>query len=264
MGSLDSIWRYPVSSFAGERLAEGAIDATGLRGDRLYGAVDLQNGEIARPGKQPRWDATPGVAARLVGEAGDTGGGKVEIRLADEPLPDEPHDPDQPWHAADSAAAETVLRRRFGFPVALRRHPPAGAAPGPGPDGSITVSPRYTLRHIHLLSLQSLDALRRLAPASKIDARRFRPNLVVDLPDQPGEFPETQWPNGTEFTVGGARLRVIEPCRRCIFVTIRHNDLPRDPGVLRALAEHNDTNLGVVCEVVTPGAVREGDSVELG
>ena len=34
--------------------------------------------------------------------------GSVEIRLADEPLPDEPHDPDQPWHAADSAAAQTV------------------------------------------------------------------------------------------------------------------------------------------------------------
>jgi len=261
MGRLDSIWRYPISSFAGERLAEVAIDATGLRGDRLYGAVDLQNGEIARPGKQPRWDATPGVAARLVGDAST---GKVEIRLADEPLPDEPHDPDQPWHAADSAAAETVLRRRFGFPVALRRHPPDGDAPGARPDGTITVAPRYKLRHIHLLSLQSLDALRRVASASKIDARRFRPNLVVDLPDQPGDFPETAWPNGTVFTVGAARLRVIEPCRRCVFVTIRHNDLPRDPGVLRALTEHNHADLGVVCEVVTPGAVREWDAVSVG
>lgn len=255
MGRLESIWRYPVSSFAGERLSDAAIDATGLRGDRLYGAVDLQNGEIARPGKQPRWDATPGIAARVVGAAA---GGQVEIRQADEPPADEPHAPEQPWHPADGDGAVAVLRRHFGFAVALRRHPAPGLAAGVA-----TVAPRYVLRHVHLLSVQSLDALRRLTPQSKIDARRFRPNLLVDLPDAPGDFPETQWPNGTAFTVGAARLRVVEPCRRCVFVTTRHGDLPRDPGVLRALAEHNNADLGVVCEVLTPGAVAQGDAVKL-
>lgn len=74
IGRLAEIWRYPVSSLAGEALAEAAIDTAGVRGDRSWGAVDAISGEIARPGKQPRWDATPQVAARLAGAG-------VEIRV---------------------------------------------------------------------------------------------------------------------------------------------------------------------------------------
>lgn len=256
-GKVAQLWRYPVSSFAGEVLPSGMIEATGLAGDRLWGAIDLQNGEIARPGKQPRWDATPGVEARLADPgAGDA---RIEIRIADEPPPGDPHLPDQPWHAGDSPGAEAVLRRHFGFAVGLRRHP------GPTLAGSAaTVKPRYAVRHLHLLSLQSLAALRRLLPQSRVDARRFRPNLLVDLPGAQGPFPETDWPVGTELAVGAARLRVVEPCRRCVFVTVRHGDLPRDVEVLRAIAEHNKGDLGTICDVVTPGAVKPGDSVKLG
>ncbi len=255
MNRLESIWRYPVSSCAGERLASAEIGASGVVGDRLYGAVDAQRGEIARPGKQPRWDAAPGIAARIVGDATKA---QVEIRRADAPAADEHHAPEQPWHPAESAAAQAVLSRHFGFPVELRRHP----SPGLSADVA-TIEPRYLLRHIHLLSLQSMAALRKLVPAAKIDERRFRPNFVVDLAGQPGDFPETRWANGTEFAVGEARLRVVEPCRRCVFITIRHDDMPRDPAILHVLADHNNADLGVVCEVVTPGAVREGDAVRL-
>lgn len=245
MSHVESIWRYPVSSFAGERLGGATVGATGLVGDRVYGAVDLRDGAVAQPGKKPHWDGTPGIAARVAGDA-------VEIRAVENGSPAEA------WVAAEGEAARGLLARHFGFPVALRRHP----APGLGV-GTPTVAPRYELRHIHLLSLQSLATLRRLVPDTKIDARRFRPNLVVDLEGAAGDFPETTWPNGTEFTVGQARLRVVEPCRRCVFVTIRHGDLERDPGVLRALAERNNADLGVVCEVVARGPVREGDAVRL-
>ncbi|MBL8705660.1 MAG: MOSC domain-containing protein [Rhodospirillales bacterium] len=246
MSRLESIWRYPVSSFAGERLAAAEIGPKGVIGDRVYGAVDLRDGDIARPGKKPHWDGTPGIAARIAGEA-------VEIRALEGGAASDA------WLAAESDSAGTVLTAHFGFPVALRRHP----APGLGA-GTPTVAPRYELRHIHLLSRQSLASLGRRVPETAIDERRFRPNLLVDLEGHAGDFPETDWPNGAEFTVGQARLRVVEPCRRCVFVTLRHGDQPRDPGVLRALAYHNNADLGTVCAVVTPGPVREGDAVRLG
>lgn len=245
MGRLKSIWRYPVSSFAGERLTDAAIGPTGVVGDRLYGAVDLRDGDIARPGKKPHWDGTPGIAARV---AGDT----VQVRTLGAGAGADA------WLAAEGDSARAMLAAHFGFPVALRRHP----APGVDPDAP-TVAPRYALRHIHLLSRQSIASLRRRVPATPIDERRFRPNLVVDLEGHEGAFPETGWPKGATFSVGAARLRVIEPCRRCVFVTIRHGDQPRDPDVLRALAEHNNADLGLVCEVVVPAPVREGDAVTL-
>jgi hypothetical protein len=40
-------------------------------------------------------------------------------------------------------------------------------------------------------------------------------------------------------------------------------DLPRDPGVMRALVKENAGNIGVYAAVETPGTVREGEAVEL-
>lgn len=240
-GSVARLWRYPVSSFAGEMLDSGIVGATGLDGDRRWGAVDLRDGDIARPGKKPHWDGTPGIAARLVAD-------RLQFRVED-----------SAWIDGDGPSAAAALERHFGFPVALRPHPARGQGAGAG-----TVAPRYAVRHVHLLSQQSLESLKRLLPGSRIDERRFRPNLQVDLPGAPGDFPETDWPVGTELTVGQARLRVVEPCRRCVFVTVRHGDLPRDVEVLRAIAEHNKGDLGTICDVVTPGPVKPGDSVRVG
>lgn len=240
VGQVTEIWRYPVSSLAGEALSEASVAATGLLGDRRWGAVDAAGGTIARPGKEPRWDGTPAVAARVAGDG-------VEIRVAD-----------GPWLPGAGAPARAALARHFGFAVELRPHP----APGEAAAGA-TVAPRYALRHVHLLSLQSMAAIRRALPQSRIGAARFRPNFLVDLPGQPGEFPESRWPMGQEIAVGAARLKVVDPCKRCVFVTLRHGDLPRDAAVLRAIAERNDGNLGVVCAVVSTGAVRHGDAVRL-
>jgi hypothetical protein len=46
-GVVDSIWRYPVKSMAGEELAISAVTERGLHGDRAYALVDKASNRAA-------------------------------------------------------------------------------------------------------------------------------------------------------------------------------------------------------------------------
>ncbi len=45
--------------------------------------------------------------------------------------------------------------------------------------------------------------------------------------------------------------------------TLSQGDLPRDPGILRAAAQHNQVNVGVYASVAQGGTIRRGDPVRL-
>ncbi|MEA2778711.1 MAG: uncharacterized protein QOK29_255 [Rhodospirillaceae bacterium] len=240
VGSLQAIWRYPVSSLAGEALSEAPIDLDGVRGDRRWGIADAETGEAAAPERKRRWRQAMEIEARMAGAG-------VEIRL-----------PDGDWLNGNSPAGREALVRHFGFPAELRRHPAPDLAAG-----SPTVKPRYKRSHIHLLSAASLATLQALLPGSRLHPRRFRPSLLVDLAEPSSPFPETEWDVGREFYIGAVRLKVTEPCRRCAVTVLGQGDLSQDPAVLAAITAHNQTNLGVLCSVVTPGGVSLGDPLRL-
>jgi uncharacterized protein YcbX len=64
--------------------------------------------------------------------------------------------------------------------------------------------------------------------------------------------------------VGEVELRVVTGCPRCVMVTREVGTvLPPDRTVLRHVVRELDQLLGVYAEVVTPGAVRTGDPVEV-
>jgi uncharacterized protein len=57
LGSLLSLWRYPVKSMQGEELNASAVTQRGLLGDRAYALIDRTDGKVAtakNPGKWPR------------------------------------------------------------------------------------------------------------------------------------------------------------------------------------------------------------------
>lgn len=106
-----------------------------------------------------------------------------------------------------------------------------------------------------------------------LDARRFRPNLVIESGPTADPFPENRWV-GRELTVGAVRFRLTDPTPRCIVPTLPHGDLPADPGLLRRIASRNTVeipalglaampSLGVYATVVTPGKVAIGDTVSV-
>jgi uncharacterized protein YcbX len=64
--------------------------------------------------------------------------------------------------------------------------------------------------------------------------------------------------------VGDAvRLSITGPCPRCVMTTLPQGDLPKDPGILRAAAQHNQANVGLYASVLRGGQVRRDDAIRL-
>ena len=68
---------------------------------------------------------------------------------------------------------------------------------------------------------------------------------------------------GRDSSGDEVRLDVTGPCARCVMTTLPQADLPRDPGILRAAAQHNHANVGVYAAVARGGTIRRGDPVRL-
>ena len=49
LGSVVSLWRYPVKSMMGEELNATEVTDRGLLGDRAYALVDSSDGKVATP-----------------------------------------------------------------------------------------------------------------------------------------------------------------------------------------------------------------------
>jgi uncharacterized protein len=121
----------------------------------------------------------------------------------------------------------------------------------------------FDLAVVHLLTTATLDRLRELYPAGRFEVRRFRPNIVVaPRPDEHG-FVENDWADRTLAIGDQVRLRLTGPCPRCVMTTLPQADLPKDPGILRAAAQHNGANVGMYASVEQGGLVTRGDSVKL-
>jgi hypothetical protein len=59
------------------------------------------------------------------------------------------------------------------------------------------------------------------------------------------------------------RLKIDLNCARCLMTTLAQGDLPKDPGILRTAAQHNQVNVGVYASVVQGGRIKPGDSIRL-
>jgi len=237
MGHVAKLWRYPASSLGGEGLTAMTVDASGAQGDRLFGLVDAETGDIARPDADSRWHGVPRIAARLVD-------GKLEVRT-----------PGGEWLAAPGEEANRAASAFLGFEASIR---PFRDTEATG-DGT-PFSPRYKKSPIHLVTTASLAELKTQHPEGDPNPRRFRPNIVIDMQPVARRFPETEW-IGRKIAIGDLELTITDPCRRCGFTIIAQQGFDNDPNILRTLVKKNAHNLGVYCAVTRPGTVRSGDTM---
>jgi len=115
---------------------------------------------------------------------------------------------------------------------------------------------------IHMLTSASLDAMRRLNPAAIWDARRFRPNILVESAEGPEGLVEADW-SGKTLRIGNVQIKCEIPTVRCGMPTHAQAGLPKDPSVLRTIVKNAEQSLGVYASVITAGQISKGDPVEL-
>ena len=239
LGEVRALWRYPASSLAGERLDEIAVAVGGVIGDRRFGVIEVATGESGRPDGDRKWHRLPLIRTRLTGAG-------LEVAI-----------PGDGWLAAPGDLVDEALSAFMGLAVSLR---PFSREAAPGYAGPLTAS-RYSVTPIHLLTTASLARLKQLHPEGAADARRFRPNILVDMPALDGRFPETEW-IGRKLSIGEVELTISEPCRRCGFTIIAQDGFGEDPEILRQLVRNNQRNIGVYCTVDRPGSIALGASMQ--
>ena len=94
----------------------------------------------------------------------------------------------------------------------------------------------------------------------ELEAQRFRPNCFARC--APGFSGSEADYAGAVFHLGSTVLQVRKPIERCVTPTYDLATGVSDPAVLRAIAQHRGTYLGIYCDVLQPGTVRVGDRIE--
>jgi uncharacterized protein len=240
----------------------------GLVGDRQFAVVDASTGKVAGAKNPRKWGNFFDFRAAYV-EPPESGSKLPAVRLT---LPDgtvvTSEQPDLPQ------VLSKALGREVAFAEAQHDRESSGAQAEeywPDMEGldyrdtvtewELPAGTFFDLAVVHLLTTATIERLRALYPEGRFEVRRFRPNVVVATgPDRHG-FVENDWIGQTLAIGDEVRLRITGPCPRCIMITLPQGDLPKDAGILRTAAQHNQANVGVYADVVKGGTVRRGDDV---
>lgn len=290
VGKIDSLWRFPVKSFQGEKLSEVEIDHNGILGDRGYALIDKETGKVVSAKSVRHFPDLLMCHATYV-EPPRRGEDlpPVEITLADGQVV-----------RSDSEDVNETLSKYFGREVQLAQvapkdftidqfHPdlenvdPRGnrnvtteqklgsalfesmGVDSPLPPGSfMDVSP------MSVISTSTLDTMTELRPETDFNVLRFRMNVVVKT-EEPG-FVENEWIEKQIRFGESTVLMVTMPDPRCVMTTLAQEGFPKDNHVLRTLVEHNRLDImgsgkfpcaGVYAAVASPGVLRVNDDVEM-
>ncbi|MBB2488109.1 MOSC domain-containing protein [Mitsuaria sp. WAJ17] len=232
LGSVAAQWCYPVKSMRGEGCASLRFDARGVVGDRLYAVRNAEgkfgSGKTTRRFRQ--MDGLLDFSARSL-----DGSEAPELQF-----------PCGQRLRGDSPGLDEALSEALGQPVTLAREDEVSHLDA-GP--------------VHLLSSSSLQVLQAALPGTAIDARRFRPNLLIQCEaDGPAEV---DWIGRTLCLGPELRLQISAPTQRCGMVAAAQAGLAQAPELLRHLAQGLDMQFGLYARVLVPGLVRLGDTVIL-
>ncbi len=274
VGTVTTLWRYPVKSLLGEEVPDVSADARGLAGDRALALVHQASGQVASA-KNPRlWRDLLKLRAEIID-------GAVRITL-----------PSGRTVRSTDAHVDRTLSAHLGQPVTLADAPPEKATlERSRPEEVLAAGVAAEVAHetleiasqappgtffdfapLHLITRATLDRITELGPrATTVEAERYRPNVVIRT--EAAGFVENDWP-GRELRIGDElTLRVVARTPRCAVPTLEHGRLPRDPDALRVPARHNrvvpmegmgpQPCAGVYAQVVRPGRIRQGDAVRL-
>jgi uncharacterized protein YcbX len=242
---LLQIARYPVKSLQGELLDAADIDADGLRGDRCWGIRDEQTGKVLTARRAPEL---------LFASA----------RLADDGAPVITLPNDTECHGPGSTT-DAALSDWLGKPVRLVT---AVGVPGQRAEffadatDDTSEAIEWTMpagrfvdaMPLLVLTTASLRTGAALYPDGDWNVRRFRPNLLVDVPGD--GWVEDDWCGDHVLEIDDVLLEPRQGCVRCTMVTRPQPTLDGDRDIFRTLARNHGGLFGAWTAVCRGGMVR--------
>lgn len=258
MSTVVSLWRYPVKSMMGEELRATKVTEKGIQGDRASALVDVETRKIVSAKNPKRWPNMFSFRSRYNDLDNSS---NVQITLPDGSTI---NSDDENVNSALSAA----LGREVEF-ISQVPNDPQLEEYWPDieeldnrdvvTDEDMPKGTFYDLAIIHLLTTSTLDELTRLYPEGRFEAKRFRPNIILNTEEK--GFVESGWV-GKTITIGEeVKLKITDHCPRCVMTTLNQGDLPKDNKILRTAAQHNEAHVGVYAEVIQGGTIRCDDVV---
>jgi uncharacterized protein YcbX len=256
IGTVESLWRYPVKSMRGEELEELFVGYPGVYGDRVFAFTGstAPKGFPYFTGRQQRQMILyrarfrqPDKAARPVNLVEAQSNGAAPLSATPQELMIDVETPDGSVFAIDDPA--------------LAEHLKAGLE---AKDELTLLRSDRALTDCGPLSLFSVQTVRKLAEetGSLIDKRSFRANVYLDLPSC-APFEEDSFV-GRNLRIGSqAVVTVVKRDGRCMMITLDPDTAEKTPAILKTVAQAHEGKAGLYAAVIAEGMVRKGDAVEL-
>jgi MOSC domain-containing protein len=256
VATVESLWRYPVKSMAGEELSEAFVGFSGVYGDRCYAFRDA----AARKGfpylsataqqrmllYHPRFRHPERAAAPPnLAEASAIAPGVTPANAEPGDMELDIVTPGEEVLAIDDPGLLEMLVE------GLR-----------GEHGLTLVRSDRALTDCRPVSLIGLQTVRQIEEevGVRVDKRRFRANIYLDLAT--GGFGEDRLV-GRKLRIGSkAVVAVLERDPRCKMISLDPDTGEHNPEVLRKVAQAHEAYAGVYCAVLVEGMVTKGDPVE--
>ena len=258
IGTVESLWRYPIKSMSGEAMTEAFMGFSGFYGDRCFAFKNstarkgfpylnatLQQ-QMLRYRPQFRYAERAAKPPNLI-EA-------MSIAPGVTPANGEPNDlildvvtPSGAVVAVDDPALIEMLGE------GLR-----------GENHLTLVRSDRALTDCRPVSLISLQTVRQVEAelGIPIDKRRFRANVYLNLASDYG-FAEDELV-GRKLRIGSsAVIMVLERDPRCKMISLDPDTGEYNPEVLRKVAQAHSAFAGVYCAVLVEGILTKRDSIEL-
>jgi uncharacterized protein len=273
-GPVVALWRYPVKSMMGEELNAAEVNTGGLLGDRAYALIDSSDGKVVSAKNPRKWPTLFGFRAALA-YIPRTGMAMPPVHITL---------PDGTIVSSEQPNIHHILSTMLKRPVKLESVHRAEAESSkalaataeeywPDMEGlehrntvtdfGLPQGTFFDCASVHVLTTATLDRLQALYPQGRFEVRRFRPNVVIEAASGGTDFAENSWIGRTLAIGDKVRLSITGACSRCVMTTLPQGDLPRDAGILRTAAQHNQANVGVYASVLQGGKIRRGDCVSL-
>ena len=256
IGTVESLWRYPVKSMRGEELDEVFAGFSGVYGDRLFAFSSSASPKgfpflTGREQRQmlryrPRF-RQPEKAARPINqaEAEKLPPGVTPLYAAPDDLMLDVETPTGDALAIDDSALIEALRQGIDAKHQL----------------TLLRSER-ALTDCRPLSIFGVQSARKLGEETGItvDKRRFRANIYLDLAEG---FAEDEFV-GRSIRIGPKVIvSILERDPRCMMITLDPDTGEKEPALLKKVAQAHSCMAGVYGAVLVEGMVHKGDSVEL-